>query len=202
MHLPWHMNSLPGPPILPPHSGQTQFKMLEIRSALVRSVVNSMFSIIPRGTMKCQPSVIRGRRGDASRLLSTFELTEACCTCAYALSIPQGLVTNQRGLHDSVAAKEARSGLCRSKVFLETAFGQTVSNTIRESADRHEDVVPTSLRVCRVKPTAQNHTRPSHGRGPSQLTLPGYQIARWHLRASEVGNHWEGRGSGAGDCGN
>jgi hypothetical protein len=22
-----------------------------------------------------------------------------------------------------------------------------------------------------------------------QLTLPGYQIARWHLRASEVGNH-------------
>jgi hypothetical protein len=35
----------------------------------------------------------------------------------------------------------------------------------------------------------KNCTRPSHGRGPSQLTLPGYQIARWHLRASEVGNH-------------
>jgi len=67
--------------------------------------------------MKCQPSVIRGRRGDASRLLSTFELTEACCTCAYALSIPQGLVTNHRGLHDSVAAKEARNGRCRSKFF-------------------------------------------------------------------------------------
>ncbi len=24
-HLPWHLNSLPGPPILPPHSGHTQF---------------------------------------------------------------------------------------------------------------------------------------------------------------------------------
>ena len=188
MHLPWQMNSLPGPPILPPHSGQTQFKMLEIRSALVRSVVNSMFSIIPRGTMKCQPSVIRGRRGDASRLLSTFELTEACCTCAYALSIPQGLVTNHRGLTTPSVRKRQGTGVVGRSVF-GAEFGQTVSNTIRESADRHEDVVPTSLRVCRVKPTAQNHTRPSHGRGPCQLTLPEYQVARWHLRASEVGSH-------------
>jgi hypothetical protein len=31
-HLPWHLNSLPRPPILPPHSGHTQFIMLEIIS--------------------------------------------------------------------------------------------------------------------------------------------------------------------------
>jgi hypothetical protein len=180
LHLPWHMNSLPGPPILPPHSGQTQFKMLEIRSALVRSVVNSMFSIIPRGTMKCQPSVIRGRRGDASRLLSTFELTEACCTCACALSIPQGFVTNHRGLHDSVAAKEARNGLCRSKVFLETAFGQTVSNTIRESADRHEDVVPTPLRALQSQADrSESHTAFTRQRpfSTDSAGVPGSEVA-------------------------
>jgi hypothetical protein len=31
-HLPWHLNALPRPPILPPHSGHTQFIMLEIIS--------------------------------------------------------------------------------------------------------------------------------------------------------------------------
>lgn len=31
---PWHLNSSPGPPIRPPHSGQTQFRMLETISAI------------------------------------------------------------------------------------------------------------------------------------------------------------------------
>src|SRR5215472_716358 len=31
---PWHLNSSPSPPIFPPHSGQTQFRMLEITSAI------------------------------------------------------------------------------------------------------------------------------------------------------------------------
>src|SRR5579863_1373912 len=34
-HVPWHLNSLPGPPILPPHSGHMQFKMPETTSSMV-----------------------------------------------------------------------------------------------------------------------------------------------------------------------
>jgi hypothetical protein len=39
-HLPWHLNSLPRPPILPPHSGHTQFRMLETTSVVALNELN------------------------------------------------------------------------------------------------------------------------------------------------------------------
>jgi hypothetical protein len=44
-HLPWHLNSLPRPPILPPHSGHTQFIMLEIISRVVLDPLNRITDI-------------------------------------------------------------------------------------------------------------------------------------------------------------
>ena len=38
-HSPWHLNSLPRPPILPPHPGHTQFRMPDITPALPTIVV-------------------------------------------------------------------------------------------------------------------------------------------------------------------
>lgn len=42
-HSPWHLNSLPGPPILPPHPGQTQFRMPDITSPLPATVIQFTF---------------------------------------------------------------------------------------------------------------------------------------------------------------
>ena len=39
-HSPWHLNSWPRPPILPPHSGQIQFRMSDITSALALTVLH------------------------------------------------------------------------------------------------------------------------------------------------------------------
>ena len=44
-HSPWHLNSLPAPPILPPHSGHTQFRMPDTTSELARSVPNLVICI-------------------------------------------------------------------------------------------------------------------------------------------------------------
>jgi len=44
-HSPWHLNSWPRSPILPPHSGHTQFRMPEITSALDLTVANLMTDI-------------------------------------------------------------------------------------------------------------------------------------------------------------
>src|SRR5947208_17023452 len=38
--MPWHLNSLPRPPILPPHSGHTQFRMPETTSAVALTVLH------------------------------------------------------------------------------------------------------------------------------------------------------------------
>ena len=38
-HSPWHLNSSPRPPILPPHSGQTQLRMPDITSEFATIVV-------------------------------------------------------------------------------------------------------------------------------------------------------------------
>jgi hypothetical protein len=42
-HSPWHLNSLPGPPILPPHPGHTQFRMPDITSPLSGTVIQFIF---------------------------------------------------------------------------------------------------------------------------------------------------------------
>ncbi len=56
---PWHLNSFPGPPILPPHSGHTQFKILDTMSDADLKLLNLIISA----------SVLRATHGD---LVATY----------------------------------------------------------------------------------------------------------------------------------
>jgi len=44
-HFPWHLNSCPLPPMLPPHSGQMQFIMLEITSEAALKAFNLRYAM-------------------------------------------------------------------------------------------------------------------------------------------------------------
>src|ERR1700745_1306250 len=44
-HSPWHLNSFPRPPNLPPHSGHIQFKMLETTSSVALKLLNLINAI-------------------------------------------------------------------------------------------------------------------------------------------------------------
>jgi hypothetical protein len=57
-HSPWHLNSLPIFPILPPHSGHTQFRMPDITSAFVLAAPHLVNCIRPPydNTLDVRPS--------------------------------------------------------------------------------------------------------------------------------------------------
>jgi len=110
------MNSLPGPPMLPPHSGQTQFKMLEIRSPLVRSVVNSTFSIsTSQSTTKYQPPVMCRHRGDSCRDYAPHSNSPKLTALGLCTFPSTTLVTDHRRSRDFLAANDATGGLCSRK---------------------------------------------------------------------------------------
>lgn len=57
-HWPWHLNSVPRPPILPPHSGQIQFKMPETTSVVLLTLLNLVNVIL---TSPIQVIALRSR---------------------------------------------------------------------------------------------------------------------------------------------
>src|SRR6266851_2913670 len=82
--MPWHLNSLPRPPILPPHSGHTQLRMPETTSAVALTVLH-LINIIhtPPITPNYQRSLTPFRR-EIPRDFGTFPTvpkreSQNCC---------------------------------------------------------------------------------------------------------------------------
>jgi hypothetical protein len=90
-HSPWHLNSLPGPPILPPHPGHTQFRMPDITSPLPTTVVQFIF-------IDCI-STSRKRNFRAStfrRQVPGIPLAPSGCQRSHTLSLNAFPVPNER----------------------------------------------------------------------------------------------------------
>src|SRR5882762_2059956 len=82
-HSPWHLNSLPRPPILPPHSGHTQFRMPEITSAVSVIVLHLINHIPPSMTPNDRRTVNYVRSTRSTRKLGHARQQSAESKCAF-----------------------------------------------------------------------------------------------------------------------